>query len=63
MKTIHVAWPVLSKVELDGALLALNEVRHRIVFRGKSDALLIAITNAHKALIEVLELFEEEYGK
>ncbi len=62
-KKIHVAWPVLCKVELEDIIDKLNTIRDRFGFSKKDEgALISAMESAISASKEALEALEQTYG-
>lgn len=62
-KTIHVAWPVLCKVELEDAISKLSVILGRINCRGSEDALVLAMESVISAGNEALKNLEQAYGE
>lgn len=62
-KEIHVAWPVLCKVELEDAIDKLNAIRGRLGFFKDDNALILAMDSAISTSKEALDALDQAYGK
>lgn len=62
-KKIHVAWPVLCKIELENAKNALDAVLDSVSYLGGKDALVLAMKAAVSANKEAQKALEQAYGE
>lgn len=62
-KQIHVAWPILCKVELEDAMSKLNHILEMVNHRGNKDVLVLAMESVISAGKKASEELEEAYGK
>ncbi len=62
-KTIHVAWPVLCKVELENIGETLSVIKGRINYRGNKDELVLAMEMVISAQKVAQKALEQAYGK
>ena len=62
-KRIHVAWPILCRVELEDYMSKLNAILKMVDYRGNKDVLVLAMESVISAGEKALEELEEAYGK